>query len=374
MARKSSGRLCRVLHAIAPLPPTMPDHDRWMHRCLELARLGAGGTAPNPMVGAVLVQGDRVLAEGWHKQAGGPHAEVECLREFGPDKIPADAVLYVNLEPCSHQGRTPPCADLLIAREVKHVVVGCVDPNPLVQGEGIARARARGINVVTDVLHDECRWLNRRFIHHFEAGRPYVILKWARSVDGFLDDHGKSARISSPATDVLVHQWRSEEQAILVGSLTVLNDDPALTVRHVDGRNPLRVVLDRMNRTPSTARFLDDSAATLLVTNERRLDIRTEQLVIREGEDPLPALLAGLKSRGIISVIVEGGAELLGHFIRLDLWDEARVITGAMRSSAGTMSPMIAGTPVRSLALDNDTIDFFVNIANQPTPQRTWHW
>ncbi|HRH37807.1 MAG TPA: bifunctional diaminohydroxyphosphoribosylaminopyrimidine deaminase/5-amino-6-(5-phosphoribosylamino)uracil reductase RibD, partial [Flavobacteriales bacterium] len=241
-----------------------------MHRCLRLARNGAGKVAPNPMVGAVLVHHGRVLAEGWHRAFGGPHAEVECLRAFGEGAIPPDAVLYVNLEPCSHHGKTPPCVDLLITRGLKKLVVGCGDPNPVVQGRGAARAREAGMDVITDVLRDECRWLNRRFITAMEQRRPYVILKWAQSVDGYLDDHGRTARISSPSTDALVHTWRSREQAILVGSRTALTDDPSLTVRLVAGTDPLRVLIDRSNTTPSTARLFDGSAPTLLVTAHQR--------------------------------------------------------------------------------------------------------
>ncbi|HEX2617483.1 MAG TPA: bifunctional diaminohydroxyphosphoribosylaminopyrimidine deaminase/5-amino-6-(5-phosphoribosylamino)uracil reductase RibD, partial [Flavobacteriales bacterium] len=196
-------------------------HDRWMARCLQLARNGLGRTAPNPLVGAVLVQGDRLLAEGWHHELGAPHAEAECLRAFGDAPVPADATMYVSLEPCAHHGRTPPCADLLIARGVKRVVIGVVDPNPLVSGKGIAKLRDAGVEVITGVEEAACRWTNRRFLTAFEQQRPYVILKWAASADGFLDKHPRSGvgvqRISSQATNVLVHRWRSEEQAILVG-------------------------------------------------------------------------------------------------------------------------------------------------------------
>lgn len=342
-----------------------------MRRCFQLARNGAGHVAPNPLVGAVLVQGERVLAEGWHHSFGGPHAEVECLRAFGDGPVPTDAVMYVNLEPCSHHGKTPPCVDLLISRGVKKLVVGCEDPNPLVKGQGFARAREAGIEVVTDVLRDEGRWLNRRFVHGIDQRRPYVILKWARSADGFLDDHGRTARISSAETDVLVHRWRSEEQAIMVGSRTVINDDPSLTVRHVEGRNPLRVVIDRKNQAPSGSRVFDGSTPALLITAARRDDVHAEQHMIGMDDDPIQAALAELQGRSVSSVVVEGGARLLGHFISRGVWNEARVITGAVLFGGGTSAPAFDHAPARTMRIGTDRIDLFVN-GNEPGS--AWAW
>lgn len=346
-------------------------HEHHMRRCLQLARNGAGHVAPNPMVGTVLVQGDHVLAEGWHRSYGGPHAEVECLRAFGNGPIPHDAVMYVNLEPCVHHGKTPPCVDLLIARGVKKVVVGCDDPNPLVKGQGIARACEAGIEVITDVLRDESRWLDRRFIHSMEQERPYIILKWVRSADGFLDDHGRTARISSPVTDVLVHRWRSEEQAIVVGSRTVISDDPRLTVRLVEGRNPLRVVIDRKNHAPSIAKMFDGSAPTLLITQAPRGDVRAEQHVLALIDDPIDAMLHELHRRHVRSVLVEGGAQLLGHFIRRGLWNEARVITGSSFFGGGTSAPVLPHARTRSVLSGPDRIDLFVN---GEAPGAEWSW
>lgn len=349
----------------------MTPHEHHMRRCFQLARNGAGHVAPNPMVGAVLVQGERVLAEGWHHSFGGPHAEVECLCAFGDGPVPADAVMYVNLEPCSHHGKTPPCVDLLIARGVKKLVVGCEDPNPLVKGQGSARAREAGIEVVMDVLRDEGRWLNRRFIHGIEQRRPYIILKWARSADGFLDDHGRTARISSAETDVLVHRWRSEEQAIMVGSGTVITDDPSLTVRHMEGRNPLRVVIDRKNQAPSGSRVFDGSAPTLLITGTSRKDTRADQLVLDQNADPLDAMLEELQRRDVRSVLVEGGARLLGHFLSRGLWNEARVITGESRFGGGTQAPAMDRDPARTMMSGTDRIHCFTN--GTPVVD-TWAW
>lgn len=351
------------------------EHTTWMQRCLQLAVNGAGLVAPNPLVGAVLVQGDRILSEGWHRAHGGPHAEVECLSAFGETGIPADAVMYVSLEPCSHKGLTPPCADLLIARGMRTVVVGCSDPDPRVAGTGIAKLREAGITVITDVLGDQCRWQNRRFITSVEEERPYIILKWARTSDGFLDQHPRSGRlvqrISSFPSDVLVHRWRSEEQAIMVGSRTVINDDPQLDVRHVAGRSPLRVIMDRNGIAPVASRVFDGIASTLLFTQVLRTDVEVEQVILQPEDNPLPVVLAELHRRKVRSILVEGGAELLGHFLRNNLWDEAREIVGESLFLNGTPAPRMPVHPQRSFASGSERIHLYSRLL-QPDP--TWHW
>jgi len=353
-----------------------------MQRALQLARLGAGWVAPNPMVGAVLVQGERILAEGWHQRFGGAHAEVECLRSFGDGPIPEDAVLYVTLEPCSHHGKTPPCADLVVVRGIKKVVVAHEDPFPEVSGRGIAKLRAAGIEVIVGMDEAEARWTNRRFLTSVEQRRPYVILKWARSADGFLDRHPRDERgvqrISSAATDVLIHRWRSEEQAIMVGGRTVVNDDPALNVRHVEGRQPLRVVLDRAAITPIGSKVYDGSTTTLLFTGKERSNIGAEQFVLRAEKEPLQQILTELDRRGIRSLFVEGGAELLGHFLRSGLWDEARVIQGTPHFVQGTVAPQLASAAVRTFASDADTIALHLNPTSPAlrgqSPHPAWYW
>ena len=355
------------------------EHVKWMQRCIRLALNGAGPVSPNPMVGAVLVRNGKLLAEGWHKVFGGAHAEVECLNAFGNEAIPEDAILYVNLEPCSHHGKTPPCADLIIARGVKQVVIGQRDPFPEVSGSGIARLKQAGVLVTEGVLENECRWLQRRFNTVHTRQRPYVVLKWAVSADGFLDGRPRSVRevqrITGPAADTLVHRWRSEEQAILVGSRTVLNDDPQLTVRLVHGRSPLRVVLDRAGRTPADSRVYDATVPTLLFTAEPRPDLDVEQSVLPEGAEPLPLILAELARRKIVSVLVEGGSELLGHFLRNALWDEARVLHGTNRFGSGTPAPNIALPHERELLIGPDRLELFLAPRTDlPVPSMTWHW
>jgi diaminohydroxyphosphoribosylaminopyrimidine deaminase/5-amino-6-(5-phosphoribosylamino)uracil reductase len=351
------------------------DHAGWMGRCLELARLGAGHAAPNPLVGAVLVQGGRALSEGWHRGHGGPHAEVECLRAFGEGPVPADAVMYVSLEPCAHTGLTPPCADLLLARGVRTVVAAATDPDPRVSGQGFAKLRAHGTEVVEGVLGKEARWLNRRFFHSTEKGRPWVVLKWARSTDGYMDRHPRTGRgvqrISQAWTDMLVHRWRSEEQAILVGGRTVLNDDPRLDVRHVAGRSPLRVVLDRSVITPASSKVYADGRPTLLFTAVPRSLPGVEEVGISKEDDPITTVLAELHRRKIRSVLVEGGAELLGHFIAAGAWDEAREIIGAPVFRSGTKAPDFPTRPCRSMISGADRI---LLGTRETGPDVAWPW
>jgi len=350
------------------------EHAHWMSRCLQLARLGASSAAPNPMVGAVLVQGDRILAEGWHHRLGSAHAERDCLARFGDSPVPDDAVLYVNLEPCAHHGRTPPCADLIIERGVKRVVVAHGDPFPAVNGRGIERLRLAGIEVIDGVLADEARWMNRRFLASVTKQRPYIVLKWAQSTDGFMDDHGRSARISSAETDVLVHRWRSEEQAILVGSRTALSDDPRLDVRHVQGRSPLRVLLDRKGITPKGAKLFDGSLPTLLFTSANRPVVGAEQMVVESGSDPIEAILTELIRRSIRSLLIEGGAELLMHFLRTGNWNEARVITSASALNGGTKAPRVPAPACRIASSSTDSIAYHINASHQTEPLAAWLW
>lgn len=352
-----------------------------MQRALQLARLGAGGAAPNPLVGAVLVQDGRVLSEGWHKAAGEAHAEVDCLDRFGDGPIPSDATLYVTLEPCSHHGRTPPCADLLIARGVQHVVVAHADPFPQVAGRGIERLRAAGIRVDVGDGEAEARWTNRRFLTAVQHHRPYIILKWAQSADGFLDQHPRGSRvvqrISNADTDTLVHRWRSEEAAILVGSRTVLNDDPALTVRLVQGRNPLRVVLDRSGNAPAHSKVFDGTTATLLFTGAARQALPVEQHLMEGTSHPLDELLNELHRRSVRSVLVEGGATLLNAFLEQGLWDEARVIHGEPFFLKGTPAPTLDIPPLRSSKSTTDRLHLYLNThspAHGGPPLPSWPW
>ena len=225
------------------------EHEKFMQRCLELAAIGSGYVAPNPMVGCVIVANDLIIGEGYHRIFGGPHAEVNAFDEVENEDLLSSATLYVSLEPCSHFGKTPPCVDLIISKKIQRVVIGCRDSNPAVSGKGIDRLKRAGIEVIEGVLENECRWLNKRFFTFHERQRPYIVLKWAQTQDGYIDRiRGEASSginwVTSETTKSLVHKWRSEEQSILVGRNTIINDNPSLTVREYDGRNPIRIVID----------------------------------------------------------------------------------------------------------------------------------
>jgi len=315
---------------------------------LELARLGNGHVAPNPMVGAVLVYEDRIIGEGYHMKYGQAHAEVNCIaavKDEDRELIP-QSTIYVSLEPCAHFGKTPPCADLIIRERIPRVVVGCRDPFPLVDGKGIEKMRAAGISVEVGVLEKECMELNRRFFTFNTQHRPYIVLKWAQSMDGKMGGGaGGRVLISNEYTNRLVHKWRSEEAAILVGTNTALLDDPALTVRLWKGPDPIRLVVDRELRLPSTLRLFDGQARTVvfnLIRHEEQGNLRYYQLA---GDSSLVhQLVMALHQLKIQSVLVEGGAALLQSFIDEGYWDEARIITNeTLQLSDGLVSPVLQG-------------------------------
>lgn len=301
-----------------------------MARCLQLAHLGAYYVAPNPMVGAVLVCGDIILGEGWHQQYGGPHAEPNCLcnaEENHPEGIDYQScTLYVNLEPCSHYGKTPPCAELIIKKGIGRVVVGCLDPNPKVAGRGVKMMQDAGIEVVVGVLENECRTLNKRFFCLHENHRPYVILKWAQTADGYIDierTSGKPITISTPLTKQIVHQQRAENMAIMVGTRTVLLDNPRLLTTHWSGRNPIRITLDRHGVIPADSKLFSKDAHTI---------------VYRENTD-WQFVLEDLAKKNINSILVEGGATLLNHIIQSGIYDEVHVEVGNEYIGNGVAAP-----------------------------------
>ncbi len=309
----------------------MTKAEQYMARCLQLARLGEYYVAPNPMVGAVLTDDEgRIIGEGWHQQFGGLHAEVNCLNNAEHNCPTIDyghCTLYVNLEPCSHYGKTPPCAKMLAEKGIKRVVIGLVDPNPLVAGKGIRILHEAGIETKIGVLEDECRELNKRFICLHERHRPYVILKWAQTRDGYLDGLDRQTlTISTPLTKQLVHQMRAENMAILVGSGTALKDNPKLTVTRWAGRNPIRVLLDRRGRVPKDYRIFSNEAET----------------IVYRGRTDWEFVLNDLAKRGIHSVMVEGGAEVLRHITDSGIWDEIHIeISDKALGTEGVPAPRV---------------------------------
>lgn len=335
-------------------------HEIFMRRCLELASLGSGFVAPNPLVGCVIVWNNLVIGEGYHKQFGGPHAEVNAFDRVEQKELLNDSTVYVSLEPCSHQGKTPPCVDLLISNNVKRVVIGCRDSNPAVNGKGIDRLKRAGIEVIEGVLEEECRQLNKRFFTFHERRRPYVVLKWAQTLDGYIDrvrnEENKGINwVSSELTKTLVHKWRSEEQSILVGRNTIINDNPSLTVREYDGQNPIRIVIDSQLQISQDLNIYSDEAPTLIfnrVKNENKENVEW----IKIPETSTTNILEELYNRGISSVFVEGGSRTLQYFIIDNVWDEARVIVGNTKFGDGVKAPIINKVPSDSFKFGEDRV------------------
>ena len=330
-----------------------------MQRCLQLAAMAQGEVAPNPMVGAVIVHDGKILGEGWHRVIGGPHAEVNAINAVTDLSLLSRSTLYISLEPCSHHGRTPPCADLILHHRIPRVVVACTDPNPLVTGKGIERLREAGVDVQVGVMETEARWLNRRFITFHTQHRPYVVLKWAQTADGFVDGiRGSGAsplKITGPATDVLMHRRRSHEMAIMVGSGTALCDDPSLTVRLVQGRQPLRILIDGPLRVPQSAILLSDGNPTLIINLKKEEVVGGLTYVRLDTIDP-EAILQVLFDRGILSVLIEGGPKLQNAFIAARLWDEAVRITSGAIVGKGIEAPVLRGIQTHAISASGDRI------------------
>lgn len=299
--------------------------EKYMRRALDLARHGELDASPNPMVGAVIVDAaGRIIGEGWHRRCGEAHAEVNAVELVSDKELLRDSTIYVTLEPCSHYGKTPPCADLIIATGIPRVVVGTLDPFAKVAGRGIEKLRAAGIEVEVGLLERECRSLNRKFMTAHGCKRPFVTLKWAQSADGYID-----GKISTPITSMLVHKLRATHDAILIGSTTALTDNPTLDTRLYAGKSPIKVVLDRRQRVPSNLRLFE----------------RGEVIVISDYES-LGEAMGQLYERGITSVLVEGGAEILKSFIDEGLWDEIRIEVSATEISGRVKAPLVGQTGI----------------------------
>jgi len=324
-------------------------HEKYIKRCINLAQNGLGTTFPNPMVGSVIVYENQIIGEGWHKKAGEPHAEVNAIRSVKDKSLLKKATIYVSLEPCSHFGKTPPCCDLIIEHQIPNVVVGTVDPNEKVAGNGIKKLIAAGANVTVGVLEKECNELNKRFFTFHQQKRPYIILKWAQSQDGFLspekeiEQDRKPVWITNAYSRQLVHKWRSEEQAILAGTQTVIDDNPKLNTRDWSGNNPVRVVLDQNNRIPKDSFVFDNTVKTIVFTKSET-NLSTENTnfeVIDFNQNIIPQILAVLHQNQIQSIIIEGGLQTLQSFIDENIWDEARIFIGNISFEKGTKAPMI---------------------------------
>lgn len=324
-------------------------NEDYIKRCIELAAKGLGRVAPNPLVGSVIVHGDEIIGEGFHQQYGGPHAEVNAINSVKDKKRLSQSTLYVNLEPCSHHGKTPPCADLIIKHEIQKVVIGSQDPFPSVAGTGIEKLEAAGIEVISGVMEKSCETLNRRFFTFYTKNRPYIILKWAQSADGFIaplnQEPKMPLKISNTDTQKMVHLWRSQEQAILVGKQTVLKDNPALTVRLVNGKNPIPLVLAAQSDVPNGYKILKSKA-----------------VYFENDGNTFHNLTSYCIENKILSILVEGGAKTLRYFIDNNYWDEARIITNpSLHLHDGIKAPEMIRKANQESNIGSDLLQFFLN-------------
>ena len=342
---------------------------KFMNKCIALAKQGLGNTYPNPLVGSVVVYKGEVIGSGWHQKSGEAHAEVHSIRHVSDRSLLADSTLYVNLEPCSHYGKTPPCTDLIIQSGIRHVVIGMQDPFEKVNGRGIQKLRHAGVRVDVGIEVAACRELNKRFVTTIEKQRPYIILKWAETLDGFLAPKTKTTNepvwISNLLSRTLAHQWRAEEQSILIGKQTALDDNPALTTRLHKGPSPIRLLIDPKEEVDRKAKvFNPDQKVIVFTANKSRTEAHIEYVAIDFSANGLQQILSTLFQKGIQSMIVEGGSITLQHFIDSGLWDEARVITGREKFVEGITAPNItsfSAKPNTTKTLERNVLKQWVN-------------
>ena len=355
---------------------------KYMNLCIQLAKKGIQDVSPNPMVGCVIVYQGEIIGQGYYEKYGEAHAEVNAINSVTDKTILTESTLYVNLEPCAHYGKTPPCSDLIIEHKLKKVVIGCVDTYSEVSGKGIKKLKDAGINVVSGILEEKAKELNKYFFNYHSKKRPYIILKWAKTQDGFIDvdrtdakhleglketarikNDGKAYNwITTDESKKLVHRWRTEVQAIMIGTNTALNDNPRLTARAVNGENPLRVILDLNLRLPKSLNVFDSNTPTIVfnyLKDEKSNNL--EFIKINPNNQLIPEILTVLYNLKIQSIIIEGGATLLETFIESNTWDEARVFTGIKEFSKGLKAPILQKTPSTSLLFGEDQLDFFMN-------------
>lgn len=339
-----------------------------MLRCIELAQKGLGNVAPNPLVGAVIVHKETIIGEGYHQQFGKAHAEINAINSVKDKRLLKESSIYVSLEPCTHYGKTPPCTDAILIHGFKEVIIGTIDPFEKVAGKGIEKLKTAEINVTTSVLEKECWFMNRRFMVFQTYKRPYIILKFAQSKDGFIDilpeekQLGKINYISSPESLKLVHKWRSEESAIMVGTNTVISDNPELTCRLYPGKNPIRITLDKNLRIPNQSKILNSNAPTFIYNSLKTDQINNvERIQLEWDENVLKSILNDLYKRGIQSLIIEGGLRLLEYCIKENLWDEARIFTSDKELKNGITAPYFTYKPKITEKSGVDTLAYYYN-------------
>ncbi len=353
----------------------MKIHEKYIKRCIQLAENGLGTTYPNPLVGSVIIHDNKIIGEGWHRKAGEPHAEVNAINSVQDKSLLRKAMIYVSLEPCSHYGKTPPCSDLIIASGIKNIVIGSIDPFPKVSGKGIKKLMDAGCQVTLGILDTECNALNKRFFTFHKNQRPYIILKWAQTVDGFIapisseENHTREpVWITNKYSQQLVHKWRSEEAAILVGTNTAVMDNPKLNTRLWEGTNPVRVLIDRQLRLTEDSALLDKSIKTIVICGEESQNLTSktssENLVFENidfKKEITAQICQVLYKHSIQSIIIEGGARTLQSFIDSGLWDEARVFTGEVQFGKGIKAPVFDAEIKLKQEFTGDTLRTYLN-------------
>ena len=342
------------------------NHEHYIKRCLEISKLGIGTTRPNPSVGAVLVVDDRIIGEGFTSPYGGNHAEVNAISTVRDSSLLATATMYVTLEPCSHFGKTPPCADLIIKSEIKKVVIGCIDSNVLVAGKGVERLQNAGCEVIVGVLEKECKAHHKRFFTFQTKKRPFIILKWAQTLDAYVAPKNRAIQapvwITNEASRQLVHKWRSEEQAILVGTTTVLDDNPRLDVRYWKGEDPVRIIIDKELKIPANLKVYDGSVKTIFI-NESSTSVKGAIFFekINFSKPIAIQICEVLFKHNIQSLIVEGGTKTIQTFIDENLWDEARVFSGEVHFNDGVNAPILDVIPTNEENIKGDILKTYLN-------------
>ncbi|MFI1745871.1 bifunctional diaminohydroxyphosphoribosylaminopyrimidine deaminase/5-amino-6-(5-phosphoribosylamino)uracil reductase RibD [Thalassobellus sediminis] len=333
----------------------MHEHETYIKRCLDIAKNGLGSTRPNPMVGSVIVHNNIIISEGFTSAYGSNHAEVNAINNVKDKSLLKEATIYVTLEPCSHYGKTPPCSDLIIKHKIPNVVIGCIDDNIQVAGKGIEKLKKAGCLVIVGVLENECKKHHKRFFTFHNKKRPYIILKWAESSDGFIAPESKNEQkpvwITNKNSRQLVHKWRTEEQAILVGTNTVLEDNPSLTARDWTGNNPTRIVIDKEKKLSEAYSVFNNEAETITISKNN----------IDFSKDIAQQICDVLFEKNINSVIIEGGAKTLQTFINKDLWDEARIFTGSSKFNKGIKAPKFSGQLISEEKILTDSLKTYTN-------------
>lgn len=341
----------------------MENHKFFMERCLELAQKGFPNNLPNPLVGSIIVHKNKIIGEGYHKKYGDNHAEVNAINSVKDKSLLLNSTIYINLEPCAHYGKTPPCSDLIIKYKIPKVVIGCIDPFSEASGKGIERMKNKGIKVISGILNEKSREINKRFITFYEKKRPYIILKWAKSNDGFIAPNNQKQPfwMTTKSSKKLVHKWRAEEHAILIGRITAQKDNPLLTVREVNGENPIRIIIDKDLTLSSKLKLFNDNQNTIIlnkIKSEKRKNYIYKKICFT---NLINNSLKELYKENIQSVIVEGGKITLQSFIDAKIWDEARIFTTKNNLITGIKSPQIYGKITKKEKIETDSLSIIKN-------------